>query len=483
MKNIIGAALRLVVLATCLLSAAAAPAQGWQQERLPTPVAQALRAAAIPPAHVALVVQEVDARLPRISHNADQPMNPASVMKLVTTYAALELLGPAYTWRTEIYATGAIDNGVLAGDLVLRGSGDPKLTLENFWLLLRQLRARGIRDIRGDLVLDRSAFAPLAHDPAAFDQEPLRPYNVGPDALLLNYKTVRLQFVPDGTKNVVTVTAEPHPPQLDLVNLLRLSDGPCHDWRAGLRVDALPTAGGTRLVLTGTYPAACGERQRHFSLLEHDQYVLGVFRQLWEELGGRLHGGLREGPVPATAQLVAAALSPALAEVVRDVNKFSNNVMARQLLLTLGAERVRKPAQPEDGELAVRAWLLDKELRFPELVLDNGSGLSRAARISADSLARLLTAAYHSPVMPEFIASLPVVAVDGTMERRVTDKSVAGHAHIKTGTLEGVRAIAGYVLDRRGRRQVVVLLINHANAAAAQPAQDALLQCVYERAC
>lgn len=483
MKNLIGAALRLAVLAMGLLCAAAAPAQGWPQERLPAPVAQALRAAAIPPAHVALVVQEVDARLPRISHNADQPMNPASVMKLVTTYAALELLGPAYTWRTEVYADGAIDNGALAGDLVLRGSGDPKLTLENFWLLLRQLRERGIRDIRGDLVLDRSAFAPLAHDPAAFDQEPLRPYNVGPDALLLNYKTVRLQFVPDGSRNAVTVTAEPHPPQLDLVNLLRLADGPCNDWRADLRVDALPAAGGARLVLTGTYPVACGERQRHFSLLEHGQYVLGVFRQLWEELGGRLHGGLREGPVPAAAQLVAVAQSPTLAEIVRDVNKFSNNVMARQLLLTLGAERVRKPAQPQDGELAVRAWLLDKELRFPELVLDNGSGLSRAARISADSLARLLAAAYHSPVMPEFIASLPVVAVDGTMKKRVTDKSVAGHAHIKTGTLESVRAIAGYVLDRRGRRQVVVFLVNHANAAAAQPAQDALLQCVFERAC
>ncbi|MEW5888856.1 MAG: D-alanyl-D-alanine carboxypeptidase/D-alanyl-D-alanine endopeptidase [Pseudomonadota bacterium] len=483
MKNIIGVALRLAVLATGLLCAAAASAQGWQQERLPTPVAQALRAAAIAPAHVALVVQEVGARLPRISHNADRSMNPASVMKLVTTYAALELLGPAYTWRTEVYADGTVDNGVLTGDLVLRGSGDPKLTLENFWLLLRRLRERGIRDIRGDLVLDRSLFAPLAHDPAAFDQEPLRPYNVGPDALLLNYKTVRLQFVPDGTKNIVTVTAEPHPPQLDLVNLLRLSDGPCHDWRADLRVDALPTAGGARLVLTGSYPAACGEHQRHFSLLEHGQYVLGVFRQLWEELGGRLQGGLREGPVPATAQLVTVAQSPALAEIVRDVNKFSNNVMARQLLLTLGAERVRQPAQPQDGELAVRAWLLDKGLSFPELVLDNGSGLSRAARISADSLARLLVAAYRSPVMPEFIASLPVVAVDGTMKKRVTDKSVAGHAHIKSGTLEGVRAIAGYVLDRRGRRQVVVFLVNHANAAAAQPAQDALLQCVFERAC
>ncbi|MBL8488981.1 MAG: D-alanyl-D-alanine carboxypeptidase, partial [Rhodocyclaceae bacterium] len=169
-----------------------------------------------------------------------------------------------------------------------------------------------------------------------------------------------------------------------------------------------------------------------------------------------------------------------LADVVRDINKFSNNVMARQLFLTLGANG-GGPATADRAEAAIKAWLEAKNLRMPELVLENGSGLSRRERMSADSLARLLAAAWKSPVMPEFISSLPLTAVDGTMQRRLKTNAVAGQAHIKTGTLEGVKTMAGYVLDRAGRRQIVVLLVNHPNAAAAQPAQDALLQWVYER--
>lgn len=450
-------------------------------ERLPAPVAAALNAAGIPQTSVALLVQEVGASLPRVSVNAGRSMNPASVMKLVTTYAALELLGPAYIWRTEAYATGAIDNGILTGDLFLKGHGDPKLNLESFWLLLRQLRARGVREIHGDLVLDRSHFERVNHDPGGFDQEPLRPYNVGPDALLVNLKSVRFQFVPDADKQTVALLAEPQPVQLDVVNLVRLGAGPCNDWRAALRPEFFSHDGNARLVFTGTYPAACGEKTWHFGLLDHPQYVHGVFHQLWQELGGSLAGRLRDGAVPPGARLLAASESPALAEVVRDINKFSNNVMARQVFLTLGAETVRVPARAEDAEAAIRAWLTQKGLSLPELVLENGSGLSRKERISAEGLGRLLQAAFKSPVMPEFISSLPLTAVDGTMHKRLKDRGVAGRAHVKTGTLEGVKTMAGYVLDAKGKRQIVVFFVNHPNASAAQAAQDALLQWVYAR--
>ncbi|MCZ7655352.1 MAG: D-alanyl-D-alanine carboxypeptidase [Rhodocyclaceae bacterium] len=168
---------------------------------------------------------------------------------------------------------------------------------------------------------------------------------------------------------------------------------------------------------------------------------------------------------------------------MRDINKFSNNVMARQLYLTLGAEASKRPARGEDAEAAIHAWLAQKEMRMPELVIENGAGLSRLNRISADSLGRLLAAAFASPVMPEFIASLPLAGIDGTMRKRLKGNGVAGRAHVKTGYLEGVRAIAGYVLDRRGRRNIVIFLVNHPNAGASKAAQDALLTCVYERTC
>lgn len=480
--NLLHRMLARVLLPALLL--APAVVRGQIEERLPVPVARALRAANVPPSAVAVLVQDVDARMPRTSFNAAQPMNPASVMKLVTTYAALDLLGPAYTWKTEVYALGALRDGVLEGDLALKGYGDPKLGFEQFWLLLRQLRAKGLREIRGDLVLDRSHFAADGHDPARFDGEPLRPYNVGADALLLNYKAIRLTFLPDAATKSVAVSAEPAPTQLDLVNLVKLGEGACGNaWYEGVRMDLVPAGAAARLILTGTFPAACGEKSRHVAVLDHPQYVAGVFRQLWGELGGRFSGGVREGAVPADARLLARGESPPLAEVVREINKFSNNVMARQLYLTLGAERMKRPARAEDAEAAVRDWLAQKALAMPELSIENGSGLSRSDRISADSLGRLLAAAYASPVMPELIASLPLAGIDGTMRKRLNGNGVAGQAHVKTGYLEGARALAGYVLDRRGKRAIVVFLANHPNAGATKAAQDALLACAWERSC
>lgn len=474
---------------------AAAPARAEYVERLPPPVAQALKHAGIPPAAAAVVVQEAGAVLPRVSLNAGQSFNPASVMKLLTTYAALDTLGPAYTWKTEALAVAAPAGGVLDGDLVLKGSGDPKLTFEQFWLLLRQLRARGVREIRGDLVLDRRLFDAngiTAAEAVPFDDKPLRPYNVAPDALLLNFKSLRLQLVGDAARKSFVVLAEPQPGNLEIVNQIRPTGGAgnadCGDWKEGLHAEVSQHAGRSRLTLNGQYPLSCGEQTWNLGVLTHPQYVFGVFSQLWQELGGTLTGTLRESAPAGNLQRLASIESPTLAEIVRDINKYSNNVMARQLFLTLGAELAEKtdaapkPVRPADADAALRAWLAQKQLNFPELVLENGSGLSRRERISAESLARLLASAWKSPLMPEYIASLPLTAVDGTMKKRLRIQGVAGQAHIKTGSLEGVKTIAGYVLDRRGKWQIVVFLINHPNAAAAQAAQDALLQWVYERA-
>ncbi len=473
------ARLSAVIALLTSLALAPMPASPADTGHLPATVAQALKTAGIPTSAVGIHVQQIGSTRARLGLGATQAMNPASVMKLVTTYAALETLGPAYTWTTEAWAAGELSNGVLAGDLYLRGSGDPRLTFEDFWLLLRQLRARGVSDIRGALVLDHSRFAVADHDPGRFDQEPMRAYNVGPDALLLNFKALRIEFSPDAAAAKVALRYEPQPTQLEVVNMLKLGNGPCNDWKDGIRVDASRQAARARLVITGSFPAACGERDWNLGVLDHSGYVSGVFRQLWQELGGKLGGEARDGLVPAGSRLIASHQSPPLTLVVHDINKWSNNVMARQLLLTLGAESAGGLARAEDGAAAVRAWLDRKKLPIPELLIENGAGLSRAARISAESLGRLLQAAYASRVMPEFIASLPIAATDGTMKKRLSDEGVAGNAHIKTGSLEGVKSIAGYVLDSEGRRWTVVFLVNHANAAAARSAQDALLAWVY----
>lgn len=441
------------------------------QERFPASVQQALKAASLPAESVAVVVQPVEGGKTTLRHRPDAPMNPASLMKLVTTYGALELLGPAYTWRSEALADSTPDgNGVLAGDLYLRGSGDPKFTYDRLWLLLRELRGRGLREIRGDLVLDRTAFAPVAHDPAAFDGKSLRPYNVGPDALLFNFATLHLTLVPENS--AVRVLADPLPADFAVISRLQLTDGPCGDWRE--RLDAKLSPG--QVVLSGPYPRSCGEKRWHLAGLANGLLLHGVFTRLWRELGGSFSGQLRERAAPANAAVLATSESPALAELVRDINKYSNNVMARQVFLKLGA------GEAAAADAALRIWLNRKGLNFPELVLDNGSGLSRRERISADSLARLLASAWASPVMPDLVASLPIAAIDGTVKKKFNGNGVAGQAHLKTGSLEGVRGIAGYLLDKQGRRHIVVFLVNHPNAGQAQPAFDALLEWLWQGA-
>lgn len=464
------------------------PALAQPVERLPSTVARALQTAGIPKRDVAVIVQEVTDRAPakpQVRVNPTQAFNPASLMKLLTTYAALELLGPGYTWKTEAWMHGKISDGVLQGDLVLRGSGDPKLTFEQFWLLLRQLRARGLREIRGDLVLDRSRFdnaSITAPGMEAFDDQPLRPYNVTPDALLLNFKALRIQLVPNPANQTLALLSEPQLANLDIINLIKPAPHDCGNWKDALHAELSSGNQRMQLILSGNYPLACGEKSWHLGVLPHAQYVEGVFRQLWQELGGSLSGSLREASLPAGAQLLASSVSPPLSEVLRDINKFSNNVMARQLYLTLGSEYPTIAGGTEGGAKVIRAWLQEKQLNFPEMVLENGAGLSRRERLSADSLARLLLLAWRSPLMPEFLASLSLSAIDGTMKHRLNLQALAGQAHVKTGSLEGVKAIAGYVHDKSGRWHIVVFLVNHANAAASQAAQDALLRWVYDRA-
>ena len=443
---------------------------------LPASVSAALKEAGIPERSVAVVVQGVDQPQPLLRHNARQAMNPASTMKLVTTYAALELLGPAYTWKTEALtdAPPANDQGQLSGNVYLRGSGDPRLAQEQFWLLLRQLRARGVTAIAGDLVLDRSAFALPPHDPAAFDNEPLRPYNAGPDALLVNLKSIRLTLHPDGERKTVQAISETPSDDLRVDNRLQLTADACGDWRERIKVGV----DGNRVELAGSFSATCGDKALNLSPWSADVQVEQLFRALWRELGGTLRGKVRDGLTPPNARQLAVAESPPLAEVVREINKYSNNVMARQVFLTLSGER---PATVDGARRRLTAWLAGKPLQLPELVLDNGSGLSRSERVSADGLAQLLLAAWRSPVMPELMSSLPLAGVDGTLKKRLGNSAVTGRAHLKTGYLEEVRAIAGYAQDSHDKRWVVVCLINDPRSRLGKPAIDALLKWVAER--
>jgi D-alanyl-D-alanine carboxypeptidase/D-alanyl-D-alanine-endopeptidase (penicillin-binding protein 4) len=440
-------------------------------DTLPPTVAAALDRARLPRDALVATVQEVGGGRPRLAWQIDKPVNPASLMKLLTTFASLETLGPAWNWSTPVWLQGSLRDGVLEGDLVIKGSGDPKLVVERMWLLLRRVQQLGVREIRGDIVLDRSDFVVPEASPSDFDGEGLRPYNVRADALMLNYKAVVLTFTPDRARGIATIAVDPPLAGVRSDPSVALAGAGCDDWHAALRADFTDP---TRLSFAGSYPAACSEKTWSVAYADPKSYNERAIAGLWQEMGGRLAGSVHDGAAPATAPTFAVS-SPTLAEVVRDINKYSNNVMAQQLFLTL-ALNVRGSGTPEAARDVLRQWAAARfgEAATAGLVIDNGSGLSRDGRVSARLLARLLQSAWASPVMPELMSSLPLNGIDGTM--RKSRAPLLGRAHLKTGSLRDVAGVAGYVLADSGRRYVVVAIANHENANAARLAFDALVQ-------
>ena len=434
---------------------------------LPSSVQEALKTARVPSEALSVVVLPVQNGSVRLQHQAGLARNPASLMKLVTTTAALDLLGPVFTWRTPVYLDGQVRDGVLQGHLYIQGSGDPRLGVEQLWLLMRRVQALGVRSIQGDIVLDRSVFSVPPQDPGGFDGEPLRPYNAAPDGLLINYKSLLLQFVPDAANKLARVHAEPPLAGVKLPASVPLSTADCSDYRGGLKADF---SNPLNIVFNGNYPLACGEKTWPLAYTEPERFAARAVHGMWLQLGGQLSGSVREAAPAPGLKPVLFHESPTLAEVVRDINKFSNNVMAEQLFLTLAVQK-RGSGTPALAVDVVQSWWRERLVTLEPPHMDKGSGLSRDARISAQALAGLLQWAWAQPFMPELVASLPLTGLDGTLKR---SKSIAS-AHLKTGSLRDAMGIAGYVDAANGQRYVLVAMVNHANAAQARPVMDALI--------
>ncbi len=464
----------------CLLATALLSLPGGVTARgqdIPPEVDAALVRAKVPRDAVAFLVVDAQGQgNARLSHRSDAAMNPASVMKLVTTYAALDLLGPSYTWPTPVFVEGAIRDGTLYGNLYIQGQGDPRLVLERVWLLLRRVQGLGIKTIAGDIVIDQSAFRLPEHNPASFDGDPLRPYNAAPDALLINFKSVVMTLVPEASSLLARVQYDPPLDGVQMQATVPLVGGDCGDYRAALKADFSDPL---RIRFAGTYPQSCGEKVWPVAYTDPKNYATRAVAGLWQEMGGKLQGSARFGTVPAGPQWKPAleVRSAPLAEIIRDVNKYSNNVMAQQVFLTLGRSSnagMGNAATFEASQATVQRWWRERiSADGAPPVLDNGSGLSRQERISAQALGQLLQSAYQSTVMPELMASLPISGVDGTL-RRAKNRNI-GTAHLKTGSLSNVVALAGYVHGSGGQRWVLVALVNHPNANASRPALEALV--------
>ncbi|MCY4362135.1 MAG: D-alanyl-D-alanine carboxypeptidase/D-alanyl-D-alanine-endopeptidase [Gammaproteobacteria bacterium] len=449
-----------VVSKTIFIIVIALPYSWANAAELPPPVDFVIKGHRIPSDAYSLYVREIGRQDPVLAVNPDTPFNPASVIKIIPTLAALELLGPAYRWKTEVYTLGNISNGVLHGDLLFKGYGDPHLVIEDFRKILEELRRRGIRDITGDLLIDASWFSIAYEDPGAFDNDPYRTYNVLPNAFLVNFKAVYFHFYPGPDGRNVMVHPEPELAGLKIDNRLRLRKRYCGGFQRGVAVTVPDSKAADQVIFSGRFPSGCSHYILSRSLLTHETYAYGAFKSIWRQLGGTIAGQVRTAAAPVTGKPFLVHHSKPLSDIIRLINKFSNNVMTRQLLLTLGAELHEPPGTVGKGVRAIEDYLTGLGLDTQALNIDNGSGLSRDARIPAKLLADILEHAWTIPYRPEFISSLAITGVDGTAKYRLRHKAASGYAHVKTGSIDDVSAVAGYVHGRSGREYVVAGMMN-----------------------
>ncbi|PRP71654.1 D-alanyl-D-alanine carboxypeptidase/D-alanyl-D-alanine-endopeptidase [Chromobacterium amazonense] len=430
--------------------------------------ASALDLHGLKPDEVAVWAAPVEGGPPLASHRADEPVNPASTMKLLTGWAALNRLGPDYRWKTALLSAAPVEGGALKGDLYWLGGGDPRFDNGNLLSLLYSLRLRGIRQLDGRLLLDKRAFGKVggADD---FDDDAGRAFVVAPDTHLVNLKVAWLTFYRDGQSARVVLD----PPLAGVEVRSELKPGgaePCPDVRRFVSI----VNDGRHVSVAGSLPQACDGQRAYVNVLEHDEFAGQDFAALWQALGGVGPLRLERGTAPAGARELAAWQSQPLSVALADINKYSNNTMARTLFLTLGREAGGGDDTAAAAERAVRDELRHRGIADADaLQLENGSGLSRRERVTARLLGEVLLDAARGPFAGEFIASLPIAATDGTLKKRFAD--LGPRLRMKTGTLEDVKALAGYWQAADGRRLAIVAIVNGPRAKSSGPALDALV--------
>lgn len=448
---------------------------------LPMRVQSVLNLRTLPDDTLSIYIEDLDSGEVVLRWHDQVPRNPGSTIKLVTTLVALDVLGPTYSWQTDVYALGEIEDGRLHGDLLIKGRGDPFLVTERMWQLLRRVRQAGILNIDGDLLIDDSYFDVASHDPGAFDRQPLRAYNVAPNALLVNFKVIRYWFEAEPDTNSVRVWLDPPLKNLSVDNRLSLAPGRCRGYQRGITISANEAV--DRITFSGVFPSGCRRYAMDRTALSHNEFAFGLFMSLWHEAGGGFSGGWKNVTTPQGVEPLIEFESMPLADVIARVNKHSNNVMARQLLYTLSAEVLGEPGTEDGGRKVVIDWLDKNGLASSNLAFENGAGLSREVRMTAEEMGAILRFAWRQPYMPEYVSSLSLAGLDGTLTHRFVNTTLSGNAHLKTGSLDHVTAIAGYLQARSGRRFGVVTMQNHndVHRGPGEEVQEALLQWLYEQ--
>lgn len=409
------------------------------------------------PGRLGLYIRSVSTAQTLYSHNAATRRIPASNVKLFTAAAALASLGPDYRFATDFYVKGKVRSGVLRGDLYLKGYGDPLFVHEKMRDFVRRLKLRGVKRIEGDLVADDTFFDDKKHGRGWRVGRSIRPYLAPHGALSLNFGLAHALVAPGGrVGGPALVNLEPPSRALRLRAKVKTSRRSLN-----IRLGRMRSRGKDVVLVSGLFPAGNRMKRYRVPVTDPTAFTAGAVAVEFERQGITLMGKIRRAATPPDARLLARNLSPQLSEVVRGLNKFSNNFVAEQVLKTMGAEAHGAPGTAEKGLRVVRDFLVSTGVSAKEIALADGSGLSRMNRSSPRAMAILLEAAHNDfRLRPEFMASLAVFGVDGTVKKRRRRGVDTRRVRVKTGVLNGVRAFSGYAAARNGEILAFSVLMN-----------------------
>ncbi len=411
-----------------------------------------------------IFVKEVNSDVPIISWNAYQPRTPASVIKLLTVYSGLLGLGYDYRWETKFYSTGYIDSrGRLKGDLIIKASGDPTLKTKDLDDIVNNIQSLGINAILGNIVIDRTLFRVPMRNNSGFDRNKYSPYNAMPDAMMFNKRKSTLCVTPRGKS--LKINRIDHDKSYRVVNNLKVVNGSCRrgrSWpRVGIRTDRNQHS---IITLSGKLSKRCGRRTIcKVVSMPHRSFYFALKDKL-KSVGIKFKGTLKLRKVPKKAKYLFSHYSPSLEEVISTIAKHSDNLMARQLFLTLGTQFYSPPINTLKASRAVKRILNRYNILEGTTIISNGSGLSRKSKVTAKTLANLLQHGYEH-YGQRWLNTLSIAGVDGTIRRRFQNSIVSGRAWMKTGTIRGVANIAGCVEGTSGQMYVVVVLVNDRRSA------------------
>lgn len=447
-------------------------------EKLPSAVDQAIQKSPLNRQSISLWIAPVDGGSPIVDYHSNTPRTPASVAKLITTGIGLYLLGENYRWRTDFYTNAKISRKTLTGNLYIKGHGNPYLVEEDLMDMVIELRNRGINHIQGDVVLDNSYFINTLENPDFFDGHGFEPYNALPNALSINFRTIELVF--DNQQGKIKISSVPQLTYTKIQNNMTFNKAKrCRGkgFRPRIEVDNSQDL----IIVSGSLSRQCKHQGMKKVLTDAGDLFYGHFKQAWLLSGGTISGKWHYGRLPQTAKRLYSDQSKPLYEQIAAMNKHSNNIMTRQLFLTIGAELTQPPATLAKARAIVQNKLQALGIKTQGLFIDNGSGLSRKSKITAKQLGHFLLTMQDPRVKSFFEQSLAIVGVDGTLRRRLRNTAVAGNAIGKTGTLKNAKSVAGYLTAQSGKKYVYVMLFNGPKARAGRPLMDDIMQWLYTK--